>query len=63
MDRYILSYEGREYSFSTDCEMKKYLKENGIEKKLNEYNSNNDNMMMVYNYVGKVAIIKIIKKY
>ena len=60
MDRYILSYEGREYSFSTDCEMKKYLKENGIEKKLNEYNSN---IMMVYNYVGKVATIKLIKKY
>ena len=60
MDRYILSYEGRKYSFSTDNEMKKYLKENGIEKKLNEYNSN---MMMVYNYVGKVATIKIIKKY
>ena len=60
MDRYILSYEGREYSFNTDNEMKKYLKENGIEKKLNEYNSN---MMMVYNYVGKVATIKLIKKY
>lgn len=60
MDRYILSYKGREYSFGTDNEMKKYLKENGIEKKLNEYNSN---MMMVYNYVGKVATIKIIKKY
>jgi hypothetical protein len=60
MDRYILSYKGREYSFSTDNEMKKYLKENGIEKKLNEYNSN---MMMVYNYVGKVATIKLIKKY
>ena len=60
MDRYILSYEGREYSFSTDNEMKKYLKENDIEKKLNEYNSN---MMMVYNYVGKVATIKLIKKY
>ncbi len=60
MDRYILSYEGREYSFNTDNEMKKYLKENDIEKKLNEYNSN---MMMVYNYVGKVATIKLIKKY
>ena len=60
MDRYVLSYEGRKYSFSTDSEMKKYLKENGIEKKLNEYNSN---MMMVYNYVGKVATIKLIKKY
>lgn len=60
MDRYILSYEGREYSFSTDNEMKKYLKENGIEKKLNEYNSD---MMVVYNYVGKVATIKLIKKY
>ena len=60
MDRYLLSYEGREYSFNTDNEMKKYLKENDIEKKLNEYNSN---MMMVYNYVGKVATIKLIKKY
>ena len=60
MDRYILSYEGREYSFNTDNEMKKYLKENDIEKKLNEYNSN---MMMVYNYVDKVATIKLIKKY
>lgn len=60
MDRYILNYNGREYSFNTDNEMKKYLKENDIEKKLNEYNSN---MMMVYNYVGKVATIKIIKKY
>jgi YHS domain-containing protein len=60
MDRYILSYKGREYSFSTDNEMKKYLKENGIEKKLNE---NNSSMMMVYNYVGKVATIKLIKKY
>ena len=60
MDRYILSYKGREYSFNTDNEMKKYLKENGIEKKLNEYNSN---IMIVYNYVGKVATIKIIKKY
>ena len=57
MDRYILSYKGREYSFNTDCEMKKYLKENGIEKKLG------NNMMIVYNYVGKVATIKIIKKY
>lgn len=60
MDRYVLSYEGRNYSFKSDKEMKKYLKENGIEKRLNEYNSN---MMMVYNYVGKVATIKIIKKY
>ena len=60
MDRYILNYNGREYSFGTDNEMKKYLKENGIEKKLNEYNSN---IMMVYNYVGKVATIKLIKKY
>lgn len=60
MDRYILSYEGREYSFGTDNEMKKYLKENGIEKKLNEYNGN---IMVVYNYVGKVATIKLIKKY
>ena len=60
MDRYILNYNGREYSFNTDNEMKKYLKENDIEKKLNEYNSN---MMMVYNYVGKVATIKLIKKY
>ena len=57
MDRYILSYKGREYSFGTDNEMKKYLKENGIEKKLG------NNMMMVYNYVGKVATIKLIKKY
>ena len=60
MDRYILNYKGREYSFNTDNEMKKYLKENGIEKKLNEYNSN---MMMCYNYVGKTCTIKLIKKY
>ena len=59
MDRYILSYEGREYSFSTDNEMKKYLKENGTEKKLG------NNMMMVYNYsyTEKTCTIKIIKKY
>ena len=62
MDRYILSYEGREYSFNTDNEMKKYLKESGIEKELN---NNNDNMMMVYNYsyTEKTCTIKIIKKY
>ena len=60
MDRYILSYKGREYSFNSNKELEKYLKENGIEKKLNEYNNN---MMMVYNYVGKVATIKLIKKY
>ena len=59
MDRYILSYEGKSY-FNSNKELEKYLKENGIEKKLNEYNSN---MMMVYNYVGKVATIKLIKKY
>lgn len=57
MDRYILSYEGREYSFNTDNEMKKYLKESDIEGKLG------NNMIMVYNYVGKVATIKLIKKY
>lgn len=59
MDRYILNYEGREYSFGTDNEMKKYLKENGTEKKLG------NNMMMVYNYsyTEKTCTIKIIKKY
>ena len=59
MDRYILNYEGRKYSFSTDCEMKKYLKENGIEGKLG------NNMMMCYNYsyTEKICTIKIIKKY
>ena len=59
MDKYILSYKGKSY-FNSNKELEKYLKENGIEKKLNEYNSN---MMMVYNYVGKVATIKLIKKY
>ena len=61
MDRYILSYKGREYSFGTDNEMKKYLKESGIEKELNS----NNNMMMVYNYsyTEKTCTIKIIKKY
>ena len=59
MDRYILSYKGKSY-FNSNKELEKYLKESGIEKELN---SNNDNMMMVYNYVGKVATIKIIKKY
>ena len=57
MDRYILNYNGREYSFNTDNEMKKYLKESDIEGKLG------NNMIMVYNYVGKVATIKLIKKY
>ena len=57
MDKYILSYKGREYSFNTDNEMKKYLKESDIEGKLG------NNMIMVYNYVGKVATIKLIKKY
>ena len=62
MEKYILNYKGREYSFNTDNEMKKYLKENDIEKKLNEYNSN---MMMVYNYsyTEKTCTIKLIKKY
>ena len=59
MDRYILSYKGREYSFSTDCEMKKYLKENGIEKKL----GNNIMMCCNYRYTEKTCTIKIIKKY
>ena len=59
MDRYILSYEGREYSFNTDNEMKKYLKENDIEKKLG------NNMIMCYNHshTEKTCTIKIIKKY
>ena len=59
MDRYILNYEGRKYSFNTDNEMKKYLKENGIEGKLD------NNMMMVYNYsyTEKTCTIKLIKKY
>lgn len=59
MEKYILNYNGKSY-FNSNKELEKYLKENGIEKKLNEYNSN---MMMVYNYVGKVATIKLIKKY
>ena len=58
MDRYILSYEGKSY-FNSNKELEKYLKESGIEKELNS----NNNMMIVYNYVGKVATIKIIKKY
>ena len=59
MDKYILSYKGREYSFNTDNEMKKYLKENDIEKKLG------NNMMMCYNYsyTEKTCTIKLIKKY
>ena len=59
MEKYILSYEGWEYSFGADNEMKKYLKENGIEKKLG------NNIMMVYNYsyTEKTCTIKIIKKY
>ena len=59
MDRYILSYKGREYSFNTDNEMKKYLKENDIEGKLG------NNMMMCYNYsyTEKTCTIKLIKKY
>ena len=59
MEKYILSYKGREYSFNADCEMKKYLKENGIEKKLG------NNIMRVYNYsyTEKTCTIKIIKKY
>lgn len=61
MDRYILSYEGKSY-FNSNKELEKYLKESGIEKELN---SNNDNMMMVYNYsyTEKTCTIKIIKKY
>ena len=59
MEKYILSYEGREYSFGADNEMKKYLKENGIEKKLG------NNIMMCYNYsyTEKTCTIKIIKKF
>ena len=61
MDRYILSYEGKSY-FNSNKELEKYLKESGIEKELN---SNNDNMMMDYNYsyTEKTCTIKIIKKY
>ena len=61
MDRYILSYKGKNY-FNSNKELEKYLKESGIEKELN---SNNDNMMMVYNYsyTEKTCTIKIIKKY
>lgn len=61
MDRYILSYEGKSY-FNSNKELEKYLKESGIERELN---SNNDNMMMVYNYsyTEKTCTIKIIKKY
>lgn len=61
MDRYILSYNGKSY-FNSNKELEKYLKESGIEKELN---SNNDNMMMVYNYsyTEKTCTIKIIKKY
>lgn len=59
MDRYILNYRGKSY-FNSNKELEKYLKESGIEKELN---NNNDNMMMVYNYVGKTCTIKIIKKY
>lgn len=61
MDRYILSYNGKSY-FNSNKELEKYLKESGIEKELN---SNNDNMMMVYNYsyTEKTCTIKLIKKY
>lgn len=59
MDKYILNYRGKSY-FNSNKELEKYLKESGIEKELN---SNNHNMMMVYNYVGKTCTIKIIKKY
>ncbi len=61
MDRYILSYKGKSY-FNSNKELEKYLKESGIEKELN---SNNDNMMMVYNYsyTEKTCTIKLIKKY
>lgn len=61
MDRYILSYKGKSY-FNSNKELEKYLKESGIERELN---SNNDNMMMVYNYsyTEKTCTIKIIKKY
>lgn len=58
MERYVLDYKGSKYNFNTDKELKKYLEENNINKKLE-----NNNMMMVYNFVGKVATIKIIKKY
>ena len=58
MERYILDYKGSKYNFNTDKELKKYLEENNINKKLE-----NNNMMMVYNFVGKIATIKIIKKY
>ena len=58
MDRYILNYKGKSY-FNSNKELEKYLKESGIEKELNS----NNNMMIVYNYVGKVATIKLIKKY
>ena len=61
MDRYILSYKGKSY-FNSNKELEKYLKESGIEKELN---SNNDNMMMCYNYsyTEKTCTVKIIKKY
>ena len=61
MDRYILSYNGKSY-FNSNKELEKYLKESGIEKELN---SNNDNMMMCYNYsyTEKTCTVKIIKKY
>ena len=61
MDKYILSYKGKSY-FNSNKELEKYLKESGIEKELN---SNNDNMMMVYNYsyTEKTCTIKLIKKY
>lgn len=58
MERYVLDYKGSKYNFNTDKELKKYLEENNINKKLE-----NNNMMMVYNFVGKIATIKIIKKY
>lgn len=60
MDRYILSYKGKNY-FNSNKELEKYLKESGIEKELNS----NNNMMMVYNYsyTEKTCTIKIIKKY
>ena len=58
MERYILDYKGSKYNFNTDKELKKYLEENNINKKLE-----NNNMMIVYNFVGKIATIKIIKKY
>lgn len=58
MERYVLDYKGSKYNFNTDKELKKYLEENNINKKLE-----NNNMMMVYNFAGKIATIKIIKKY